>query len=549
MSQAVRHASTVAPRRAVIYTRISLDKDGEGVGVERQEDECRALAAREGYEVVAVEPDNSASAVSGKRRPGFEKVLMHLTEGRANTVVVWHLDRLARRLVDLQRVLDLCTGRDAPVPDLVVHPVRGQQVRGDDPTAALTASILTLVASFESSHKGERVAAAARARALAGQLTIRPCYGIHAESGKPVEPAATAVREGFAAFLRSRSVASAHRAMQAADPTGAPAGPSGARKVLRRAAYAGIVTYRGAEHLEVEAKWTHLIDVPTYRRAQAILDQPARLLQPHRDRGARTTLLSGLLRCAACDRPMEAGSSVGPRIGRYATYHCPQCGMSRKARPLDAYIVSLAMTRLGQPDAQATILPRDTHPDAEALSEQWAAAIQRRAELGDLWRAGHLPKSEYERHLVEIQNDLAVLEDRLAAIKTDPDTGNTAPADPAGALVLASLAAMRTVIATLMDVSAHRVRPGRQPLRRESLSVTWRSETAQLPASGHRADARPTEQWWDEVEEATHAFAAVLAEEELAANPGPPLDDDQRRSLWAALTPVANAVEDAEVED
>lgn len=36
MAESVRHTSTVAGRRAVIYTRISLDKAGEGVGVERQ---------------------------------------------------------------------------------------------------------------------------------------------------------------------------------------------------------------------------------------------------------------------------------------------------------------------------------------------------------------------------------------------------------------------------------------------------------------------------------------------------------------------------------
>lgn len=35
--------------RAVIYARISLDKSGEGVGVERQIESCRKKAASDGY--------------------------------------------------------------------------------------------------------------------------------------------------------------------------------------------------------------------------------------------------------------------------------------------------------------------------------------------------------------------------------------------------------------------------------------------------------------------------------------------------------------------
>ncbi len=71
-----------------------------------------------------------------------------------------------------------------------------------------------------------------------------------------------------------------------------------------------------------------------------------------------------------------------------------------------------------------------------------------------------------------------------------------------------------------------------------------------LAPTGHPGNTAPAEPAGALVaEEATRAFAAVLAEGQLAATPYPPLDNDQRRSLWAALTPVANAVEDAEVED
>jgi len=59
-------------RRAGLYARISKDREGAGLGVERQRDGCTALAGRLGWDATAVYTDNDISAYSGKRRPGHE---------------------------------------------------------------------------------------------------------------------------------------------------------------------------------------------------------------------------------------------------------------------------------------------------------------------------------------------------------------------------------------------------------------------------------------------------------------------------------------------
>jgi hypothetical protein len=51
--------------RAAIYTRISDDHTGEELGVQRQLDDCTALAERLGWEAVARYDDNDISAYSG----------------------------------------------------------------------------------------------------------------------------------------------------------------------------------------------------------------------------------------------------------------------------------------------------------------------------------------------------------------------------------------------------------------------------------------------------------------------------------------------------
>jgi site-specific DNA recombinase len=62
-------------KRAVICTRQSLDKDGDGAAVARQLEACEALCRSRGWHVVARESDNSVSAFSGRARPGYDRAV------------------------------------------------------------------------------------------------------------------------------------------------------------------------------------------------------------------------------------------------------------------------------------------------------------------------------------------------------------------------------------------------------------------------------------------------------------------------------------------
>ena len=64
-------------RAAAIYCRISRDAEQEGLGVARQEEDCRALAGKSGFTVAEVYTDNdiSASTKSRKARPAYDRML------------------------------------------------------------------------------------------------------------------------------------------------------------------------------------------------------------------------------------------------------------------------------------------------------------------------------------------------------------------------------------------------------------------------------------------------------------------------------------------
>lgn len=71
-----------------LYCRISQDDRSEGLGVGRQETDCRSYADRHDWTVGEVHVDNdiSASRYSKKKRPGFDALMARLTNGGANRV-------------------------------------------------------------------------------------------------------------------------------------------------------------------------------------------------------------------------------------------------------------------------------------------------------------------------------------------------------------------------------------------------------------------------------------------------------------------------------
>src|SRR5215218_7324681 len=96
---------------AVIYARISRDRAGAGLGVDRQEADCRQLAERLGWKVVGVYVDNDISAYSGKRRPQYEEMLREIGAGRVKGVLAWHTDRLHRRATELEEFVTVASSR------------------------------------------------------------------------------------------------------------------------------------------------------------------------------------------------------------------------------------------------------------------------------------------------------------------------------------------------------------------------------------------------------------------------------------------------------
>lgn len=76
--------------------RISQDRAGAGLGIARQEQDCRALGERKGWRVAGIYADNGVSAYARKPCPEWTRLAADIRAGLVTAVACWHVDRLTR---------------------------------------------------------------------------------------------------------------------------------------------------------------------------------------------------------------------------------------------------------------------------------------------------------------------------------------------------------------------------------------------------------------------------------------------------------------------
>ena len=104
----------MTPRAAVLYARISVSTE-ESVSVARQLASARKYAAARGWTVVGEFVDDGVSASRNKpeHRPGWRSLLgSHLA---FDAVIVWKVDRLARRVIDFLHADETLQARGAAI--------------------------------------------------------------------------------------------------------------------------------------------------------------------------------------------------------------------------------------------------------------------------------------------------------------------------------------------------------------------------------------------------------------------------------------------------
>lgn len=441
--------------RAVIYCRISRDRIGAGLGVERQEADCRQLATRLGFPVAVVLVDNDLSAYSGKPRPGYKRLLEMIAGGEVDAVLAWHGDRIHRSISELEHYIGVCQPREVPT-----FTATAGELDLTTATGRMHARIAGAVARHEVEHSIERQQAAKLQAAVSGKWGggRRP-YGYESD-GVTVRPAeASTIVDATDAILTGSSI----RALVAdlnkrglTTSTGRPWQPSELRKVLMRPRNAGLREHKGA--IIGQAEWPALVPEEKWRAVVSVLSDPARRTSYT---NALRWMLSSLAVCGVCDGPLRV-TMLATRGGGIPMYTCTLGRhVARNAVELERYVGMVVVERLKRPDAIDLLRPKTTIVDTGALYAEQAALRQRLDDLADDLELD-------ERTLARRTKALQARLDEIKAALTEAGRGNVfagvvdAP-DVEAAWDRLDLARRRAIVDTLLTIKVHRTAKGRPP--------------------------------------------------------------------------------------
>lgn len=194
------------------YVRVSTDRQAEeGMGLQVQERAIRAWAKRRGVTLVEVLRDEGESGANGlDTRRGLAEALARIERGDADRLVVYRLDRLARKLLVQLTVIDRLAQAGAEVVS-----VSEPEVDGPDELRELVRNVLGSIAAYERAVIRGRLLAGKNAKRAEGGYTGGPApFGKRPENRALVTNATEA--EAVALIARLRAEGASYREVCAA---------------------------------------------------------------------------------------------------------------------------------------------------------------------------------------------------------------------------------------------------------------------------------------------------------------------------------------------
>ncbi|MEB0287196.1 recombinase family protein [Cryobacterium sp. 10S3] len=399
------------------YNRISLDVQGEALGVARQQQDNAEQASRRHWQIVESYTDNNLSAY--KRavvRPAFEKLLTDLESGFLDGFVAYDIDRLWRQPSDLERVIRIYEDK----PSLVFATVQGD-IDLSTSQGRTMARIMVALANKSSADTSRRVKRKIIEQAEAGEphWSRRP-YGYTLEKTlDPIEaPVVKEMGEWFVQGFSYREIAWRLNETGIMTRAGSPWYVGTIRQFIKAERFAAIRIHDGKMYdgtwpaIFTKEEWAE-IQLEVMMRKDKYSGRPV----------SKKYMLTGILMCTCGGYLRGMTKRDAPDRPLRRTYQCPTsseterrmktcAGICVDAASLEHYVRESVLARIEIPELSDVVGTSSVDRERIAVLRQEVLDIKtRRDGLLDDYTDGTLNKDELKH-----------TQDRLSARKALIDT-------------------------------------------------------------------------------------------------------------------------------
>ncbi|WP_246522959.1 recombinase family protein [Gemmata palustris] len=389
--------------RCAIYTRKSteegLEQEFNSLDAQREAGEAFVRSqAGEGWALVPEKYDDGGYTGGNTDRPGLQKLMAHIDDGRIDCVVVYKVDRLSRSLLDFAQLMRTFETRTVAFVSVT------QQFNTATSMGRLVLNVLLSFAQFEreiiSERTRDKIAATRRKGKWAGG---HPVLGYDIDPGGYKLTLNTAeaerVRQIFALYLEHGAlvpvVAELERRQWTTKRWATRKGPERGGKpfdrtnvynLLTNPLYVGHVRYKDEVHA---GEHPAIVDPGVFAAVQRALTRNGRT-GGALVRNQFGALLKGLLRCGPCGCAMTPSHST-KGTKRYRYYVCGHAqkrgyracpSKSIPAEPIEGFVVERVRTVGRDPELLRQVLEQAREKGAARIKELEAAHRGLEKDLG-----------------------------------------------------------------------------------------------------------------------------------------------------------------------
>ena len=307
------------PPRIAFYTRISTDEDHQkyslGAQKERLEAFCKAQWDDE-WKLHKVYRDTESG--THMNRPGLEEMLYDAETQAFNTLLVFRVDRLSRKVRELAQMVDELT-KNGVVLKSITEPFDTANAAGK-----MMLQMLGVFAEFEHATIVERTKVGMEKKAKGGNFvggSVPYGFRLDAEKGLVVqEEEALIVRKMFKMYALGKEGASAicnqlneagHR-----NRNGRKWGRRVVLYMLKNPVYVGKIRWREVLY---EGQHDPLVSEVLFEKANEVLQERHEDLKGRQWHNGDDRLLTGVIKCARCKSHMFGGG--GYKKGVHVPYY------------------------------------------------------------------------------------------------------------------------------------------------------------------------------------------------------------------------------------